>query len=69
MKNYFSKISKLKVRSVCVNAPVGEPSGQILEPQFFDNLLHVFKILTTELGFTYYNGKVAIIDLEEVSNT
>ena len=47
---------------------MGEPSGQILEHPFFENLLQVFEKLTTELGFTYYNGKVAIIEVEENSN-
>jgi len=45
-----------------------EPSPPILAPDFFDNLIHVFNQLTTELGFTYYNGKVVIIEVEEDSD-
>lgn len=41
-----------------------EPSRSILEPNFFDNLLQISEKLL-ELGFTYYNGKVAIIESSE----
>ncbi len=40
-----------------------EPPRPILEHQFFDNLIYIFEQLI-ELGFTYYNGKVAIIEVE-----
>ncbi len=39
-----------------------EPSGPSSE--LFDSLIHAYKKLI-ELGFTYYNGKVSSIDIEE----
>jgi len=40
-----------------------DPSGQWVE-HLFDSLIKTYEKLK-ELGFTYYNGKVSVIDISE----
>lgn len=45
---------------------VCEPSGFRVE-HLFESILKTYTRLQ-ELGFTYYNGKIVVIDVEEVKN-
>jgi len=44
----------------------GEPSGFRVE-HLLESILRTYERLK-ELGFTYYNGKIVVIDTEEVSH-
>ena len=65
-KNLFLKNSCLKVLAPCLGATVGDPTEQWVE-HLFDCLVRTYEKLK-ELGFTYYQGKVSVIDVEEDSN-
>lgn len=63
--SYFSIFSVLNINKGQVR--LGEPPRSILEPHFFDNLLQTFEKLI-KLGFTYYNGKVAVVGSSDKKN-
>ena len=46
--------------------PNGEPTGPWVE-HLFDFLIQTYEKLK-ELGFTYYNGEVSVIDTQEGEN-
>ena len=57
------QVEKCDLKWSAVNLPKGEPTVPILE-HLFESLIRTSDRLQ-ELGFTYYNGKIVVIEEEE----